>query len=314
MNRYRNRLPQLESDLFLTDGGLETTLVFHQGIDLPGFAAFALLENEQGKETLRNYYRDYLELAKTFKTNFILESATWRSNTDWGNKLGYSQQQLDAINALAIGEMETLRDDFDSGITHIVISGNIGPRGDGYRPTHLMTPQESERYHAAQISVFAKSNADLVTAVTLNYSDEAVGIVHAAKKYNIPAVISFTVETDGKLASGETLDEAIDKVETASNGYTSYYMINCAHPNYFIATLGNNQNVLNKIHGVRANASLKSHAELDESTELDAGDKQLLTARYKELKNRLAHFTVIGGCCGTDHTHIREICNAWFDE
>jgi len=314
MAKYRTALPQLTESTFLTDGGLETTLIFNQGIDLPHFAAFDLLKNEEGKRILNEYYLDYIDISKQTCKGFILEAPTWRANPDWAMKLGYSLESLDQINRTAIQELEKIRNNHENKDFRISISGCIGPRGDGYSPENQMNIKMAEEYHSFQIKILADTNADLVTAMTLNYNDEAIGIVNAAKKNNIPVVISYTVETDGKLPSGESLGEAITSLDKITNGYVSYFMINCAHPHHFSGVLQPNSNWTRRIKGIRANASIKSHAELDESETLDEGNKEELAKGYQNLKSLLPNLTIIGGCCGTDHTHMEKICEVWFEE
>lgn len=314
MAKYRTALPQLAESTFLTDGGLETTLIFNQGIDLPHFASFDLLKNEEGIHILNEYYLDYLEISKQICSGFILEAPTWRANPDWAMKLGYSLESLDQINRTAIQELEKIRNNHENKDFRISISGCIGPRGDGYSPENKMNIKMAEEYHSFQIKILADTNADLVSAMTMNYNDEAIGIVNAAKKNNIPVVISYTVETDGKLPSGESLGEAITSLDKITNNYVSYFMINCAHPNHFSNVLQANSKWTKRIKGIRANASDKSHAELDESETLDEGNKEELAKGYQNLKSLLPNLTIIGGCCGTDHTHMEKICEAWFEE
>ena len=314
MAKYRTALPQLAESTFLTDGGLETTLIFNQGIDLPHFAAFGLLQNEEGKRILNEYYLDYIEISKQTCKGFILEAPTWRANPDWAMKLGYSLESLDQINRTAIQELEIIRNNHENKDFRISISGCIGPRGDGYSTENQMNIKMAEEYHSFQIKILADTNADLVSAMTMNYNDEAIGIVNAAKKNNIPVVISYTVETDGKLPSGESLGEAITSLDKITNNYVSYFMINCAHPNHFSNVLQANSKWTKRIKGIRANASDKSHAELDESETLDEGNKEELAKGYQNRKSLLPNLTIIGGCCGTDHTHMEKICEAWFEE
>lgn len=308
--KYRNSLPQLSGEIFLTDSGLETTLVFQKEIELAEFASFPLLENKEKLQILQDYYRQHALLAYDVEVGFILESVTWRANSDWGEKLGYSQTELDKVNREAIKMLVEIRDEFETEKSPMVISGNIGPRGDGYVSGDLMSAEEAEKYHSAQIKTFSETKADFVSAFTINYSQEAVGIVRAAKSFDMPVVISFTVETDGKLPSGETLKEAIESVDKATDNYASYFMINCAHPSHFENVLNTNEAWLKRIGGLRANASTKSHAELDESTELDTGNPQELGNEYKNLLEKLPNVNVLGGCCGTDFRHITEIANA----
>ncbi len=309
MSKYRNRLPQLKGDVFTTDGGLETTLVFHDGIDLPAFAAFDLLKDEAGIATLRAYFTRYAEMARAHAMGLVLESPTWRASADWGAKLGYDADTLADANRKAIGLMLEVRQAFENRQTPMVVSGNIGPRGDGYRPERRMTAQEARDYHSAQIRTFAETDADMVAAFTMNYAEEAIGIARAARDHRIPVAISFTLETDGKLPSGQSLADAIAQTDAATDSYAVYYMINCAHPTHFEHVLGDGD-WRNRIGGLRANASKRSHAELDESTDLDDGNPNELAAQYQALLTLLPKLSVVGGCCGTDHRHADAICNA----
>jgi S-methylmethionine-dependent homocysteine/selenocysteine methylase len=310
MAQYRNALPQLGGALFLTDGGIETTLIFHEGLVLPDFAAFHLLKTSEGEAALRKYFRTYAEIAKRFGTGLILESATWRANADWGKRLGYTPGALADANRRAIRLLEELRSEYETERTPVVISGCLGPRGDGYIPDRSMSAEQAEIYHREQVETLAGAAVDMVCAVTMNYVEEAVGIARAAQRANTPVAVSFTVETDGKLPTGQTLRAALEQVDHATSGYPCYYMINCAHPTHFEKVLVEGEQWLKRIHGLRANASRMSHAELNEASGLDAGNAAELGREYAELKKRLEHLNVMGGCCGTDHRHIEEIASA----
>jgi S-methylmethionine-dependent homocysteine/selenocysteine methylase len=192
--------------------------------------------------------------------------------------------------------------------TPVVISGCVGPRGDGYVPGALMSADEATKYHSAQVGAFGDSAADLVTSITMNYIEEAVGVTRAAQQAQMPAVISFTVETDGKLPGGQTLAAAIGQVDAETDGYPAYYMVNCAHPEHFASALTGTW--LKRLRGVRANASRMSHAELNESPTLDIGNPDELGQQYASLLQKLPNFNVMGGCCGTDHRHIAAIADA----
>jgi S-methylmethionine-dependent homocysteine/selenocysteine methylase len=311
--KYRQHLPQLDGDLFLTDGGLETTLVFHQGIDLPEFAAFDLLKDDEGTDALRRYFEPYTALARKHGAGFVLESPTWRANPRWAAEIGYSEEELDRMNRKAIALMEEIRAENESEGAPYVISGCVGPQDDGYDPQQKLSADEARDYHATQIGTFADTAADMVTAITMTYADEAIGVARAASEAGLPVAISFTLETDGHLPSGQSLGEAIDQVDAETGGAPAYYMINCAHPTHFDHVLGESDGNRwrARILGLRANASTKSHAELDEATELDDGDPADLGARYAALRSSLPELTVLGGCCGTDHRHVTEICAAW---
>jgi homocysteine S-methyltransferase len=310
MAQYRNALPQLDGSPFLADGGLETTLVFHDGIDLPCFAAFTLLGDETGRTALRRYFEPYLRLAVDRQVGFILDTATWRANADWGAELGYSLEAVDDMNRASVAFASDLRRAFATDRTPIVINGVVGPRGDGYRVDRRMTVEEARVYHRSQIEAFRDADADMVSAITMNYVEEAIGIAEAAQQCGMPVVISFTIETNGRLPSGETLHHAIDQVDQAMAGYPAYYMINCAHPLHFDGALAETGLWRDRVYGVRANASTKSHAELDAATELDAGNPAELGRQYRELCDKLPQLSVFGGCCGTDHRHIEAICDS----
>lgn len=310
MTKYRNNLPQLSGDLFITDGGMETTLIFHEGWELPEFASFDLLKHEAGYQAIEKYFRTYCNLAKNYGVGLILESVTWRANPDWGHKLGYSSAELADINRKAIALLQDIRQEWETAQSPIVISGCIGPRGDGYIPTTAMTVAEAADYHRPQIEVFRDTEADLVTAMTINYVEEAIGIVQAAQSANMPVVISFTVETDGKLPTGQSLQEAIDRVDAATGDYPSYYMINCAHPTHFADVLTADEAWVSRIRGIRANASSRSHAELNEAPDLDEGNPTELGQQYRQLREKFPNFNVLGGCCGTDDRHVEAICKA----
>ena len=310
MPKYRDQLPQLDDGFFLTDGGLETTLIFHDKLDLPYFAAFHLLKDEAGTEALRKYYRTYASIACANGLGFVLESPTWRANPDWSERLGYSKAALSEVNRFAVALMGELREQFETPHSPMVISGCVGPRGDGYDPGKIMSEAEAEAYHSQQIGFFRETDADLVTAITLTNTPEAIGIVRAARTTGLPVVISFTLETDGSLPTGQSLQEAIDAVDGATDRVTAYYMINCAHPTHFDAAIDVSEPWISRLRGVRANASRRSHAELNEAPDLDDGDPVELGAQYGDLVRRHPHINVLGGCCGTDHRHIQEIARA----
>jgi homocysteine S-methyltransferase len=308
MAKYRNNLPQFGSAIFLTDSGMETSLIYHQGIDLPHFASFDLMKNAEGRAVVDAYYTKHAALAKHKGLGFVLETPTWRANKDWGAKLGYSPAQLAQINRDCIALMLDIRKRYETGNSPMPISGNIGPRGDGYKFETKMTVKEACAYHAQQVKTFADTEADFVSGFTMNYIEEAIGIILACELAEIPAVISFTVETDGKMVSGESMKEAVEMMDAATGGYAAYYMINCAHPTHFDSAIAANEGWVQRIKGLRANSSRKSHAELDASTELDDGNPHELGAQYRALRKKIPGMTVLGGCCGTDFRHIEQIC------
>jgi S-methylmethionine-dependent homocysteine/selenocysteine methylase len=305
-------LPQLAGDrVFLTDGGLETTLVFHHGIDLPAFAAFPLLGDDRGRATLRDYFMSYLDAAREQDAGFVLDTATWRANPDWGAELGYDAAALDRVNRDAVAFAEALRDVAGDAPAPILVNGVVGPRGDGYLAGALMSASEALGYHAAQVGAFAAAGVDMISAITMTYAEEAIGIAGAASASGVPVVISFTVETDGRLPSGQALGDAIDQVDAETLGYPAYYMVNCAHPSHFAGVVADGAAWRDRIAGLRANASARSHAELDAAEELDEGDPAELAAGCAALRGHLPGVTVLGGCCGTDARHVAAVGAAW---
>jgi S-methylmethionine-dependent homocysteine/selenocysteine methylase len=310
MSKYRNALPQLNGDLFLTDSGLETFLCFQQGFDMPEFAAFPLMEDAAGRAEITRYMERHIRIALDSGLGFVMETPTWRASRDWGAKLGYDRDRLAAANRAAVEFMRDLRDRFETDRTNMVVSGNIGPRGDAYSPEKTMTADEAAGYHRDQIDTFVDAGADLVTTMTMTHVGEAAGIALAAKAANIPSVISFTTETDGRIPTGQTLGEAIEAVDRLTGDAPAYYMVNCAHPTHFDEALRTHAAWLKRLRGIRANASTKSHEELDNSTELDQGNPAELGAQYQAIRDRIPHITVLGGCCGTDHRHVEQICSS----
>ena len=310
MTTYRNSLPQLGNHLFLTDGGIETTLIFHEGLDLPYFAAFHLLGDTKGRDALVRYYERYIAIAKADDLGFILESPTWRASADWGGKLGYARDAIATVNRQSIELMHDLRAKHENPMMPIVVSGCIGPRGDGYDPGQVMSAAEAEAYHAHQLSAFAESGADMTTAITMTNANEAIGVGRAAARAGLPVAISFTLETDGKLPTVQTLAEAIIEVDAATATYPAYYMINCAHPTHFARVMPSGASWAKRIRGLRANASRRSHQELNDAPDLDAGDPIELACQYRDLVHRHPQINVLGGCCGTDHRHIESISRA----
>lgn len=309
-SRYRDALPQLGDRLMVTDGGLETWLVFQDSTALPDFASFPLLATDIGRDKLRRYYDAFCQAALRTGVGILLDTATWRASPDWAARLGYSDQQLGTMNRAAVTLVEEVRDQWDTPQVPILISGAIGPRGDGYVPSALMGPEEAAAYHGPQVRVFAESAADMICALTMTNANEAIGIARAAREAGMPVAISFTVEVDGRLPDGTALGEAIEATDAATGRAPAYYMINCAHPSHFTPVLEAGGPWIERLRGLRANPSAKSHAELNEATELDAGDPVALASELGRLRARNRNLTVFGGCCGTDERHAERIAIA----
>ena len=309
MSTYRQELPQLYGDLYLTDAGIETDLIFNHGIEIREFAAHTLLPDEKGREAVADYLRGFLSLANEYDAGFVLDSQTWKAHMHWAEDLGATEEELHEANKGAIAFIASLRDEYAGNSRPVVLNGAIGPRGDAYAPEAEVAADEAEKYHAKQIAWLADTDVDMITALTFTQADEAIGVVRAAKAHDLPVVISFTVETDGKLPTGQPLAEAIQSVDDATDSYAAYFMVNCAHPDHFIDVLSDDD-WARRIHGLRCNASRLSHAELDECEELDDGDPQELAEQYKSITESMPWLNVFGSCCGSDLRHVTEIAAA----
>ena len=292
----------------LTDGGIETVLLFKDGFDLPCFASFPLLEEERGRAALRRYFEPFLDTAQDLGLPFVLDTATWRANPDWGAQLGYDLDALAAVNRDAVRFAGELAE----GRAQVTINGSVGPRGDGYVVGDQMTGEQATEYHAWQIGILRDAGVGRVTALTLSYPEEAIGVVRAACDLDVPVAAGFTVETDGRLPSGATVADAIGQVDEATGGAAEFFIINCAHPTHIAAGLDDDA-ALGRIGGIRVNASALSHAELDEAEELDEGDPAQLARDNAALRDKLPSIHLLGGCCGTDHRHVAQIITAWND-
>lgn len=300
-------LPHMGNQRFVTDGGIETTLIFLEGVDLPEFATFPLLDTEDGVQILEDYFMSYVQMSQRLGTGIVLDTPTWRASTDWMDVLGFPAGDVSRFNHASVVLLENIRAQFQTPKNPIVISGCLGPRGDGYAPTSTMSASEAAEYHLPQVEALAKAGADVVTALTMSYADEAIGIVQSATAVGVPVAVAFTVETDGSLPDGTTLKEAIAAVDSATDAAPAYFMVNCAHPTHFANVLGTDEPWTARVRGIRANASKASHAELDEAESLDSGHPQQLAVELADLCDRLENLTLLGGCCGTDERHIEQI-------
>lgn len=307
MTAYRRELPQLAGEDFLTDSGLETDLLFNHGVDLPEFAAFPLIDSTTGRQLLQQYFAEHLSIAASHGVGVILEAPTWRASSRWGARLGYDAAALRAVNKRCVDLVTHVR---TNASVPVVVSAAIGPEGDGYRPSRFLTADEARAYHKPQLESLAEADVDMVHAMTMTYSNEAVGVVEAALAVGLPVAVSFTVETDGALPDGTALADALRAVDDATAGAPAYYGINCAHPTHFTDVLDIDAEWVPRVRSLRANASVMSHAQLDAAEQLDAGNPAELGRQYAALRGRHRNLTILGGCCGTDARHVRAIADA----
>ncbi|MFD0986881.1 homocysteine S-methyltransferase family protein [Methyloligella solikamskensis] len=289
---------------FLTDGGFETWLFFQRGFEAPNFAAILLMDDEAAREAMRSYFDGFLAMAEEAQTGFVLDTNTWRGCTAWGPALEKSEAQMLRLSEAAVSFAKEIRADWQSRVSPILLNGVIGPAGDGYVASEAPDAGEARKMHQPQIDCLARAGVDMISALTMTNTEEAIGIAQAAAQADLPVVLSFTVETDGRLPTGETLEQAIARTDEKTAGAPLYYMVNCAHPDHFAETLKTGADWVERIGGVRANASRLSHAELDASETLDDGDPEEFGTLHAELGGLLPNLRVFGGCCGTDHRHV----------
>ena len=287
---------------FVTDGGLETDLLFHQGFDLPEFAAFPLLEDPAGRAALDAYYDEYAAIARAAGQGLLLETPTWRANSDWAGKIGYDAGALDRANREAVALVRRAQERAE--LDRSLVVGIHGPRGDGYVAGAAADPDEAAEYHAVQARSFATEGVDLLHAMTLTTTEEGIGVVRAARSVGLPVALSFTVETDGRLPDGTPLGEAVERVDAVAA--PDWFGINCAHPTH-IAPAFDGGAWQGRVSGIRPNASTLTHEELDAMEELDEGDLELLTSSFEGLRSHLPNLAVVGGCCGTDARHVASL-------
>ncbi|WP_299664865.1 homocysteine S-methyltransferase family protein [uncultured Ruegeria sp.] len=295
---------------FLSDGGFETSLFFIDGFEAPEFAAILLMNDPEARRAMSAYFDRFLAQAEATRTGFILDTATWRGCIEWAPRLGITTSDMICLSRDAVTFAKGIRTKWESRVSPILLNGVVGPAGDGYAPEMKLDSALAQSLHTPQIDAFAEEGVDTVSAITMTHVGEAVGIARASFLAGLPVVVSFTVETDGRLPSGETLREAIYQTDLETAGAPIYYMVNCAHPDHFRDAIRSEEPWINRIRGVRANASRLSHAELDEAEELDDGNPEEFGQLHGELARMLPNLAVLGGCCGTDRRHIEHACQA----
>ncbi len=308
MSKYRNQLPQLSGELYLADAGLETDLIFNHGVEIPEFAAHTLLPDRETRTQVADYFRLFLQLAREFDAGFVLDGQTWKAHRHWAGDLGQSPEELREANRDSIQFISELRDEFPDN-RPIVLNAIIGPQGDAYSPDESIAADRAQEYHSEQVGWLAETECDMICGTTFVQSGEAIGLVRACRDVEMPVAISFTVETDGSLPSGQPLAEAIKHVDDATDGGAAYFGVNCAHPDHFFDVL-EDQSWARRIRSLRCNASRQSHAELDACEVLDDGNPLELGAQYRAIMNRMPWLNIFGGCCGTDLRHVAAIAES----
>jgi len=305
-----------QSQRLLTGGGIETYLLFIQNLELREFCGFELyMQPEELRRAEEAFLRPTADAALESGCDLLVDAMTWRAQTDYLRALGYDDALLETINQDAVrwvrGFIERWRSSNPGAQeTTLFVSGDVGPRGDGYRVEGEIPIEAALAYHKRQIDALASAGADVIAALTMTNVNESIAIVRAARESGLPCIVSPTVETDGRTPEGISLGSFIERVDAATEAAPLFYMVNCAHPSHLDATLRSakqrKEGWLDRFEGLRANASCKSHEELDNSTEIDRGDPAALASELVGLSKEYG-LRLLGGCCGTDSEHIRAI-------
>lgn len=295
-----------EGRFYLSEGGTETEFMYKHGFELPHFAIFPLLDNPDAVSKLREMFRSYLDVAAKHEVCALMGGLDYRASPDWGELLGYSPAGLADANMQSIEFLREIAGEYSSQIPETLIQGLIGPRGDAYERNETITENEAEDYHAVQLETLKEADVDLALAITFNNIPESVGVARAAAKIGIPLGISLSLDSSSKLNSGQSLSEAITMIDKATDQSPEFYSINCSHPLEFEPAIEPGDWV-NRIRGVRPNASKMDKMALCQLGHLEEGDPVELGVLCGDLARRYPHMDIWGGCCGTWDKHLNEI-------
>ncbi len=306
-NECKRRLPEANDRLFLTEAGIETTMMYKKDWEFRHFCLFELLQNDRFVDDLRTYHTGLIEVAVEHKVGHLLDGVHYRASPDWGALLGMSEQQLADLTAKGIEIYSELSQEYATEDTPIPVGCCIGPRGDAYNADLVMSAEEAEEYHSVQIATAKSAGADFISALTFNHIEEAIGITRAASAAEIPIIMSFSLGREAVLKTGPTIGDAIEAVEVATDRAPLFYMINCNHPIDFAPAIAAPGRWIDRLKGVRPNASSLDHGILCKLGHLEEGDPIELGQQMGDLARRFPQLNVFGGCCGTDRPHMEQI-------
>jgi homocysteine S-methyltransferase len=298
--------PQKEGRFYLSEGGTETEILYKYGFELPQFAMFPLLDNPEAVSKMQGMYRKYLDVVAKHGMCALMGGLDYRASPDWGKLLGYSPQGLSEANHKSINFLREIAKEYTSDIPDILIQGLIGPRGDAYKMNLNITENEAEDYHSIQLNTLKEANVDLALAITFNNIPESIGVARAAKKIGVPLAISLSLDSTSKLNSGPSLAEAITTIDEETELAPEFYLINCSHPLEYESAIVSGD-WINRIRGVRPNASKMEKIALCQIGHLEDGDPVELGVQCGDLARRYPHMDIWGGCCGTWDTHLDQI-------
>lgn len=302
--------PMGSGEIFLTEGGSETEILYRHGFELPEFAMFPLLDDPRAAAAMRAMFCAQLDVAAEFGLSFLLSGLDYRASPDWGAKLGYSPAALAEANLAAIGFLREIAEGYHGQIPQLLIGGILGPRGDAYGLNRDITTESAEDYHAVQLETLKAAEVDFACALTFNNAPEAIGAARAASKIGVPLSISLTLDSTHRLKSGPSLAEAIAEIDAEAGEHApDFYLLNCSHPLEYEPAIEPGDWIA-RLRGVRPNASKMEKLALCKLGHLEAGDPVELGRQVRDLSERHPHMDVFGGCCGTGDRHLREIAKA----
>lgn len=299
--------PPREGVFYLTEGGQETEIMYRHGHKLPDFAMYPLFARPQAMADVRDMYRRYLETAVRHGFVALMGGLDYRASPDWASKLGFDAQALADVQLRCIDLLREFAKPFEPELPDVLIVGIVGPRGDAYSLNRTITAAEAEDYHSTQLATLKRAGVDLVSAMTFNNTEEAIGVARAAAGLGLPLAISFTLDSTSRLKSGPTVRQAITTVDAATgDARPDFYGINCSHPHEFTPALEPGD-WMQRVRSFRPNAAMMEKQQLCQIGHLVDGDPQELGAQMGALARRYPHIDVWGGCCGTWDAHLDAI-------
>lgn len=302
--------PMGSGEIFLTEGGSETEIMYRHGFELPEFAMFPLLDNPKAVSAMHGIFSKQLDVAAEFGLSFLLSGLDYRASPDWGAKLGYSPTALAEANTAAIDFLRDVAKGYEGQVPRLLFGGILGPRGDAYGLNREITADVAEEYHAVQLETLKLAGVDFACAMTFNNIPESVGAARAAAKIGVPLSVSLTLDSTHRLKSGPSLADAITEIDAQTgNDAPDFYLLNCSHPLEYEPAL-ETEDWINRLRGVRPNASKMEKIALCKLGHIEEGNPVELGSQLRSLSERYPHMDIFGGCCGTGHSHLREIAKA----
>lgn len=291
---------------YITEGGIETEIMYKWGFEMPHFAMFPLLDNPKAAEAIRGMYRRYLDVVAKYGHNALIGGFDYRASPDWGALLGYSAQSLHEANLQSIQFLRDVAAEYKNDIQECLVNGVIGPRGDAYLTKNVMSRAEAADYHSAQLSTLKDADVDLAWALTFGDPEEAIGVINAARQLSLPVAVAFSLDDSSRLNTGVEFADAVKRVDAETDGYAEFFALNCSHPEEFLPAISDDD-WMQRVRCFRPNAAKMDKISLCKLGHLEEGDPVELGAQMHAVQQRYPHIDIWGGCCGTCETHLEQI-------